>query len=548
MEKPDDNIELSSFGAMDGAGRTEPARILIVEDESLVAVDLEQRLCLLGYSPVGIVDTGEDAVTRATELRPELVLMDVRLKGAVDGIEAAGRLRVPHRIPVVFLTSHSDRGTLERAGLAEPFGYLTKPFQERDLHATIEMALYRHRAEERLHKLECWLATTLSSIADAVIATDTSGQVTYLNRAAELLTGWTMREARGQPWNLIYRITHAATGAPITDLLLRLFREGVVNLNANATLTTRAGRSVPVDDSVAPLRNDGGQVTGCVIVFRDATERRAMEYAILNHNEQLSRSVAERTAELRSANQELEQSNEQLRAANKELEAISYSISHDLRSPLRAICGFTGLLKERHEKTLDEGGRRLLNVITGSATKMAEMIDGFLALIRLGRSGINSEAVDLSALVLGLLDEFRAAHPGSKVQFEVRPLPTAIGDRVLLRQVWANLLENAVKFTAKRGEPIIIISGRETEGECVYSLQDNGEGFDNRYAHKLFGIFQRLHAEGEFPGHGIGLANVQRIVSLHGGRVWAEGEPNRGATFHFSLPGWLGSDASTVKR
>ena len=265
-------------------------RILIVEDESLVADDLEQRLSRLGYEPVGIVDTGEQAVAKGVELRPDLVLMDIRLKGRMDGIEAAGQLRVPHRVPVVFLTSHSDQGTLERAGMSEPFGYLTKPFQERDLHATIEMAIYRHHAEERLHQLERWLASTLRSIGDAVIATSKNGRITYLNPAAETLTGWTMSEATGQPWERVFRIATFSTGAPITDLVQRAQDEGIViNLEETVVLTTQAGCSLPVDDSVAPIRDDAGIVIGCVIVFRDATARREMELVIKNHNQQLEK-------------------------------------------------------------------------------------------------------------------------------------------------------------------------------------------------------------------------------------------------------------------
>lgn len=511
------------------------AHILIVEDESLVADDLEQRLIKLGYRSVGIVDTGEAAVTQALELRPDLVLMDIRLKGPLDGIEAAGQLRVPHRIPVVFLTSHADQGTLERAGLSEPFGYLTKPFQERDLHATLEMALYRHHAEERLLKIERWLATTLRNIADAVIATDTAGRVTYLNPSAELLTGWTMHEALGQLWDRVFQVRAADTNLPIRDLLSRALAEGiVVELGSGANLTTRAGRSVPVDDSVAPIRDDAGQLIGCVICARDATERREMETTMLNHNQRLEGRVLERTAELESANQRLQ-------AANKELEVVTYSISHDLRAPLRAITGFATMLEEEHASVLDERGLRLLRFVTDNSKKMGEMIDGFLALMRLGRQGVKPEAVNMSALVADVVETLWAAHLGNQARLEAAPLPAAVGDPVLLRQVWANLLENALKFSAEREPPVITVRGQETDTEWVYSVSDNGVGFDPNYAGKLFCTFHRLHAEARFPGHGLGLASAHRIVTLHGGRIWAESEPGRGATFHFALPAAVGA-------
>jgi light-regulated signal transduction histidine kinase (bacteriophytochrome) len=194
------------------------------------------------------------------------------------------------------------------------------------------------------------------------------------------------------------------------------------------------------------------------------------------------------------------------------------------------------MLQEQHARVLDEGGRRLLNIITANSKKMGEMIDGFLELMRLGRAGLRLDVVDMAALVREAIETLRAAYPGNRAKIEAGSLPLAIGDAVLLRQIWANLIENAFKFSAGRAEPIITVSGSETDTETVYSVQDNGAGFDARYANKLFGVFQRLHREGEFSGHGIGLANVHRIVTLHGGRAWAEGVPDKGATFHFSLP------------
>lgn len=226
---------------------------------------------------------------------------------------------------------------------------------------------------------------------------------------------------------------------------------------------------------------------------------------------------------------------EQLEATNKELESFSYSVSHDLRSPLRAISGYTRMLEEDHGARLDEDAKRCLTVLRTEAGRMAELIDDLLAFSRLGREQFKTTAIDMTALVQEVAGELRpAAVPAT--QIEVDSLPPASGDRATLRQVWVNLIGNAIKYSGKCDQPRVRISGKKQQGETVYRIEDNGAGFDMRYYNKLFGVFQRLHGVEEFPGTGIGLAIVHRVVARHRGRVWAEGEPGRGAIFYFSLP------------
>jgi light-regulated signal transduction histidine kinase (bacteriophytochrome) len=223
----------------------------------------------------------------------------------------------------------------------------------------------------------------------------------------------------------------------------------------------------------------------------------------------------------------------ELAAANKELDAFSHSVSHDLRAPLRAIDGYACMLEEDHEARLDDDGRRKLKALRLGCTQMNRLIDDLLDFARVGRTELRSVSIDMAALVReaasGPLDAGRA-------RFDVGPLPRAGGDRALLKQVWVNLVSNALKYSGKREAPLVQIGGREEPSESVYWVRDNGVGFDPRYADKLFGMFQRLHRPEEFPGTGVGLAIVQRIVARHGGRVWAESTPGEGACFHFSLP------------
>ena len=225
----------------------------------------------------------------------------------------------------------------------------------------------------------------------------------------------------------------------------------------------------------------------------------------------------------------------QQEAANKELEAFSYSVSHDLRAPLRAIDGFSRIVQEDYAGKLDDEGRRLLSVIRDNSRKMGHLIDDLLEYSRLGRRPISSAEIDMQRLVEDVLGELRASGESSS-SLDVGALPPARGDATLVKQVWTNLLANAIKFSGKREQPAIEVNGHENGTENVYCVKDNGAGFDMKYYDKLFGVFQRLHREEEFEGTGVGLAIVQRVVSRHGGRIWAEGKVDAGAAFYFSLP------------
>jgi light-regulated signal transduction histidine kinase (bacteriophytochrome) len=227
---------------------------------------------------------------------------------------------------------------------------------------------------------------------------------------------------------------------------------------------------------------------------------------------------------------------QELTALNEELEAFSYSVSHDLRAPLRHISGFADLLRQQLGGQLDEKARRYLSVIGESSHHMGVLIDELLAFARVGRAELQRSQVDLAALVQTVIRNLHARVEGRVVEWQIGALPGVQADAGLLRQVWANLIDNALKYTRSRSRAVIEIGSKPQDGELLFYVRDNGVGFDPQYAGKLFGVFQRLHQTEEFEGTGIGLANVRRVIQKHGGRTWAEGQVDAGATFYFTLP------------
>lgn len=257
------------------------ARILVVEDEGIIAKDLDYTLKGLGYTVPAIAFSGEDAIKKAAELRPDLVVIDIVLKGHMNGVQAAEEIRDRFDIPVIYLTAYSDDKTLERAKVTQPFGYIVKPFDERELYTNIEMVLFKHNMERKLRESKQWLSTTLRCIGDAVVATDVSGFVTFMNPVAETLTGCKEEHVTGKPLREVFSIVSESTGRQVEDPAGKVLRTTVPErLGNDAILIGKDGTSRPIDDSVASIRDDKGNISGVVHVFRDTTERRRAEKAL----------------------------------------------------------------------------------------------------------------------------------------------------------------------------------------------------------------------------------------------------------------------------
>ena len=258
------------------------AKILIVEDEAIIAKDLQWRLKGMGYDAPFIVATGEEAVRTAHEFAPDLILMDIMLLGPIDGIEAANLIRSKADIPVIYLTAYADEEVLERAKITAPFGYLIKPIGDRELHSNIEITLHKHRIDRKLRENEKWLFTVLTSIGDAVITTDINGHIMFMNPAAEVLTGWKKEEVSGKALENIFNIINEKTGEKVENPVQKVLRQGaVVGLANHTVLITRSGTGVPIDDSGAPIKDEKGNILGVVMVFSDITARRKAEAQLL---------------------------------------------------------------------------------------------------------------------------------------------------------------------------------------------------------------------------------------------------------------------------
>ena len=484
------------------------AQILVVEDEGIIAQDIQNTLKKLGYAVPAIAYSGKEGIEKAQEIQPDLVLMDIVLGGGIDGIEAAEQIRRRFHIPVVYLTAYADEKTLQRAKITEPFGYILKPFEEKELYITIEMALYKHEMERRLKESQQWLTTTLKSIGDAVIATDINGCVIFMNPIAESLTGWKQKEASGKHLKKVFNIINEKTGKQVDNPVTRVLREGIVVGLANHTLLiSKDGTRRSIDDSGAPIKDENGKIIGVVLVFRDVSEKRRIEQELMKADKLNSLGI------------------------------LAGGIAHDFNNILTAILGNIILAKE-----FTRPGEKIYERLIEAEKASLRAKDLAQQLLTFSSGGA---PIKKTMFISELLKESALfALSGSNVQCEFsisNNLWAVEIDEGQINQAINNLIINAIQSMPEGGRikltaENVTVSEGEKKGRYVkISIVDQGIGIPKEHLPKIFEPYFTTKQKGS----GLGLAIVYSIIKKHDGYIEVETELGVGTTFKVYLPASL---------
>ncbi|VVB94902.1 Methanogenesis regulatory histidine kinase FilI [uncultured archaeon] len=470
-------------------------RILVVEDERIVAEDLRMRLQKMGYAVPSTVSSGDEAIRELEKNGADLVIMDIVIKGEMDGIETADIIRSRFDVPVVYLTAYADEEMLNRARITEPFGYIVKPFDERELHITIEMALYKSKMENKLKEAKERFSATLNSIGDGIIAMDSGRRILFMNPAARSMTGRDLDDARGKSLEEVYNI--------------------ITNGNGESTLVTGNGKTIFVEHAYTPLKDSKGKLNGLVLVFRDISGRKRAE--------------------------ELRLENMRLNYANKIKSEFIANTSHELVTPLNFIIGFSELLVRNTVGELNETQERYAENINKSGRHLLMLINDILDLSRIeaGKIGLFFENISVSGTIndtISLIKEKAGKHNIHLIT-DIDPGLEIEADEQRLKQVLLNLLDNAVKFSKKEGGTVTIKAGKEGD-MALFSVSDTGIGIREEDMKKLFNQFEQLDSgiSKKYGGTGLGLAITKKLVELHGGKITVESRYGEGSTFIFVIP------------
>lgn len=483
-------------------------KILIVEDENIVALDMMNRLRQFGYDVVAKASNGRTALKAVEEKTPDLVLMDIKLSGPIDGITTAGKIREIADVPVIFITAYADKETLNRAKVTDAFGYLIKPYNDRELYTNIEIALYKHAMEKRVKESEQWLEVTLNSITDGVIATNKDNTVRFMNPAAEKLSGYSVAESRGRDINTICELSDDAEYSSLLE------KDPSRIATHNYFLRSKSGEAIPIEMQKASIGSEKDDIGGSVYVFRDISERRAFEL-------------------------ELEKARIKAEAANKAKSTFLANITHELRTPLNSIIGMSELcLEAENDKEIPE----YLSIVKEAGVNLLSLINSILdySTFESGKMTITKDPFKPNILLQRVIDQFipRLRRKKLRMMLLIKPgVPrTLIGDEGGLRKIVTHLVDNAIKFTSM-GEVRVHLSLFDTDRIHI-EVQDTGVGMAEQDKERIFSAFTQ--ADGSytriFGGPGLGLSIVKNMVDFFKGSIWVNSQKNEGSAFHIVIP------------
>jgi PAS domain S-box-containing protein len=505
------------------------AKILVVEDESIVARDIQSTLESLGYDVPCTVPSGNEAIERTSGTHPDLVLMDIRLKGSMDGIESAEQIRNRFNIPVVYLTAYTDDGTLKRAKITGPYAYVLKPFEAKELHVSIEMALYKHKMEKELKERERWFATTLKCIGDAVITTDTGGLITFMNHTAEAITGWKCKDALGRELTEVFNIIDEQTRTATENPVERALGCGDVTDFANHTiLIAHNTTEIPIDCCAVPIKDDIGSVMGVVLAFRDITERKRTEEQLRLYSEELEELVkkrAERIEELERQRTEIEK-----QAATGKMAAF---IAHEINNPLAGIKNSFLLIKDAIP--VSHKYYRYVNRIEKEVDRVANIVRQTFNLYKPQRE--KPQEFDVVMVIRDVMAMLKGNCREKDVKLNLdtdSPSVIVTMSESLLRQVLYNIIQNAIE--ASPTESLVKIAVKAVGGLLTITVSDHGSGIPDELLSQVFEPFFSTKGGIAAGGMGLGLSISKDIVEALGGSLDFRSKKDKGTVFIIEIP------------
>lgn len=504
-------------------------KIMIVEDESVIARDIRKILEKEGHSVPEIVSSGDKVVEMVSKIHPDLILMDIMIEGSIDGVEAARQVQERFDIPVVYLTAYGDDSTLQRARITEPYGYILKPFESRELHVAIEIALYKHKMERKLKESEQWLSTTLKNVGDGVIVTDTDALIMFMNPAAEGLTGWIQKDALGKKLNEVCRIVDKQSHIQIRDLVENAIQNNIVsNPTENTILIAKNKKEIFIDYSAALNRDQKRGVIGVVLNFRDITDYRNMEEQIRKYNDDLKKIIEERTTRIKVLERQ-RMENEKLAITGR----MAAKVAHEINNPLAGIqysfLLIKGSIPGNHEH-YEYVGR-----IDREIKRISSIVRQMLDLSRPPKQVI--QEFNINTIILDVAAMLKVNYDKRGVTVNYDTCSDSLKVYMLedsLRQVLINIIQNAIEASPEGGR--VDVTLKVDNGHLKIMVADKGTGIPEELELKIFEPF--FSTKGKIPtgGLGLGLSICKGMVDMMGGSLSFESKESEGTVFILELP------------